>query len=78
MGAIIDFNTGAAFFRHLTDLSLVQLERETHGHLYLSLVGDVLFQPILDKSQLQGFQAAAEVLENLNKLGQRLGGRRDQ
>ena len=33
MGAIIDFSTGAAFFRHLTDQSCVQLERASNGHL---------------------------------------------
>ena len=67
MGVIIDFSTGAAFFRHLTDQSFVQLERESNGHLYLSLVEDLLSQPILDKEQLQGFQAAAQVLKNLGQ-----------
>ena len=67
MGAIIDFSTGAPFFRHLTDQSFVQLERESNGHLYLSLVEDLLSQPILDKEQLQGFQAAAQVLKNLGQ-----------
>ena len=66
MGAIVDFSTGAAFFRHLTDQSFVQLEKETSGHLYLSLVEDLLSRPILDKGQLEGFPAAAEVLERLN------------
>ena len=60
MGAIIDFSTGAAFFRHLTD-------QESNGHLYLSLVEDLLSQPILDKDLLQGFQAAAQVLKNLGQ-----------
>ena len=64
MGAIIDFSTGAAFFRHLTDQSFVQLERESNGHLYLTLVEDLLSQPILDREQLQGFQAAGQVLKN--------------
>ena len=67
MGAIIDFSTGAAFFRHLADQAFVQLERESNGHLYLSLVEDMLSQPILNKEQLQGFQAAAQVVENLDK-----------
>ena len=67
MGAIIDFSTGAAFFRHLADQPFVQLERESNGHLYLSLVEDMLSQPILNKEQLQGFQAAAQVLENIDK-----------
>ena len=67
MGAIIDYCTGAAFFRHLTDQSFVQLERESNGHLFLSLVEDLLSQPILDKEQLQGFQAAAQVLKNLGQ-----------
>ena len=67
MGAIIDFSTGAAFFRHLTDQSFVQLERASNGHLYLSLVEDLLSQPILDREQLQGFQAAAQVLKNLDQ-----------
>ena len=53
MGAIIDFSTGAAFFRNLTDQYFVQLERETQGHLYLSRVEDMLSQPILEESQLQ-------------------------
>ena len=67
IGAIIDLSTGAAFFRHLTDESVVQLERESNGHLYLSLVEDLLSQPILDKEHLQGFQAAAQVLKNLGQ-----------
>ena len=67
MGAIIDFSAGAAFFRHLTDQSFVQLERDSNGHLYLSLVEDLLSQPILDKEKLQGFQAAAQVLKNLGQ-----------
>ena len=36
MGAIIDFRTGAAFFRHLADQAFVQLEREPNGHLYVT------------------------------------------
>ena len=62
MGAISDFSTGAAFFRHLADQAFVQLERESYGHRYLSLS-----QPTVNKEQLQGFQAAAQVLENLDK-----------
>ena len=42
MGTIIDFSTSVAFFRHLTDQSFVQLERETNGHLHLSLVEDTV------------------------------------
>ena len=30
---IIDFSSGAAFFRNLRDQSFVQLERETHGFM---------------------------------------------
>ena len=67
VGAIIDLSTCAAFFRHLTEQSFVQLERESNGHLYLPLVEDLLSQPILDKEQLQGFQTAAQVLENLGQ-----------
>ena len=70
MGAIVDFSTGAAFFRNLTDQSFVQLETGPDGHLHLSLVEDMLSQPMLDKGQLQGFQAAAQVLERVNKQGQ--------
>ena len=33
VGVVVDFGTGAAFFRNLTDQSFVQLERETNGHL---------------------------------------------
>ena len=47
MGAMIDFSIGAAFFRNLTDQSFLQLEKEANGHVYLSLVEDVLPQPIL-------------------------------
>ena len=65
MGAIIDLSTGAAFFRHLADQAFVQLKRESNGHLYFSLVEDMLSQPNLNKEQLQEFQAAAQVLENL-------------
>ena len=54
-------------FISLTDQSFVQLERNTNGHLFLSLVEDMLSQPILDKGQLQGFQAAAQLLENRDK-----------
>ena len=72
MGAIIVFSTSEAFFRHLTDQSFVPLERETNGRLYLSLVEEMLFtQPMLDKGQLQGFQAAAQFLEKLDKQGQK-------
>ena len=67
MGAIIDLSIGVALFRHLTDQSFVQLERETNGHLYLSLEGDTLSQPISDKNQLQGFQEAKQVRANLDK-----------
>ena len=73
MGAIIDFSTGAAFFRHLADQAFVQQERESNGQLYLSLVEDMLSQPILNKKQLQGFQAAAQVLENLEKSEEKHG-----
>ena len=71
MGAIIDFTTGAAFFRNITEQSFVHLERETNGHLYVSLVEDMLSRPILDKSQLHGFQTAAQFPENLYMQGQR-------
>ena len=67
MGAVVELSTGAAFFRKLTGQSFVQLERETHGHLFLSLVEGVLSQPILDKGQLQGVQEAAQVLEHFDK-----------
>ena len=67
IGTIIASCTGAAFFRTLRDQTLNQREREPHGHLYVSLVEDVHSQPILDKGQLQGFQAAARVLEHLDK-----------
>ena len=67
MGATFYFCTGAASFIILTDQSFVQLERDTNGHLFLSLVEDMLSQPILDKGQLQGFQAAAQLLENRDK-----------
>ena len=56
MGAIIDFSTGAAFFRHLTDQSCVQLERESNGHLYLSLVEDLLSQPIWTENSCKDFK----------------------
>ena len=68
MGAITDISTSAAFLRNLTAQSFVQLERETNGHLYLSLVDNMSSQPNSDTSQLQGFQAAAHVLDNLYKL----------
>ena len=45
----------------------VQLERETNGLLYLSLVEDMLLQRMLDTSQLQEFQAGAQVLEQFDK-----------
>ena len=67
MGAVIDKSTCAAIFKILTDQSFVQLERETNAHFYLSLVEDMLSQTFLDKGLLQGFQAAAQVLENLDK-----------
>ena len=67
MGATIDFGTGVAFFRHLTDQSFVQLEGEANEQLYLTLVEDILLQPISDKNQQQGFQSLAQVLENLDK-----------
>ena len=54
IGAIIDFSTDVAFFRHLTDQSVVQLERETTCHLHLSPVEDRLSKTISDKCQLQG------------------------
>ena len=54
IGAIIDFSTGVAFFRHLTDQSVVQLERETTCYLHLSPVEDRLSKTISDKYQLQG------------------------
>ena len=49
MGAIIDLSTGVAFFRRLRDQHFVQLERETNGHLFLSLVEDLISQTISDK-----------------------------
>ena len=67
MGAVIDCSTCAAFYRFLTDQSFVQLERETNAHFYLSLAEDMLSQPFWDKSLLQGFPAAAQVLANLDK-----------
>ena len=73
MGAIIDFSTGAAFCRHWADQVFVQLERESNGHLYLPLVEDMLSQPISNKEQLQGFQAAAQVQENLEKSEEKHG-----
>ena len=45
--------------------AFVQLERESNGHLYLSLVEDMLSQPHSNKEQLQGFEAAAQNLGNL-------------
>ena len=72
MGAIIDFSTGAAFFRHLADQAFVHPERASNGHLYLSLVEDVLSQPISNKEQLQGFQAAAQVLEKSREIRRKI------
>ena len=54
MGAIIDFSTGVASFRHLRDQSFVQLERETHRHLCLSLLEDILSQTIWTKINCRG------------------------
>ena len=62
----LDFSTGAAFFRHLADRAFVQLTRESNEHLHLSLVEDMLSQPILNKEQLQGFQAASQVSEKFS------------
>ena len=59
MGATFDCCTRAAFFGNLTDQSFVQLQRKTSGHLFLSMVEDVLSLPILDKCQPQGFQVAS-------------------
>ena len=67
MGAIIDFSTGASFFRNLTDTVFAQLEQEANGHLYLSPVKDMLSQLICDEDQLLRFQAAARILGNLGK-----------
>ena len=67
MGAIMGFSTGATFFRSLTDQVFAQLEQEANGHLYVSLVKDMLSQSICDEDQLLGFQAAARVHENLGK-----------
>ena len=39
---------------------------ETNGHLYVSLVEDILSQTNSCKHQLQGFQAAAQVLGDLD------------
>ena len=70
MGGLIDYSTGAAFFRKLTEQSFVQLEQETNGHQYWSLVEDLLSRPISDKVQLVGLLAAAQVLRSLNIKGQ--------
>ena len=67
MGAIIDFSTGATFFGNLIDQSSVQQEQQTNAHLYLSLVEDLLSRRILDKGQLEGFLAAAQVWERHKK-----------
>ena len=63
VGAIFEISTGPALFRHLADQSGVKLEKETIGHLYLSLV-KIFSSPIWGKRQLNGLQAAAQVLES--------------
>ena len=70
MEAIMDFSTGATFFRNLTDTVFVQLQQEANGHLYLWLVKDMLSRSICDEDQLLGFQAAARVLETPRRKGQ--------
>ena len=66
-GAIFDFSTATAVFRNLIHQFGVQMEKGTDGHQYLSLLDDLLSRPILDKGQLEGFQAAAQVSKSLNK-----------
>ena len=67
MGAIMEFSTGAAFFRHLADQSFVQLENDADVHLCLALVEDLLARPVSDEGQHERFIASAEVLEGLKK-----------
>ena len=70
MEAIMDFSTGATFFRNLTDTVFVLLEQEANVRLYWSLAKDMLSRTVCDEDQLLGFQAAARVCENLGKKRQ--------
>jgi hypothetical protein len=60
MGALIDFSTGVACFKSIAPNVLVQLERASNGHLYMSLADNLLENEVTEGEAVDSLVPVAE------------------